>query len=59
MEQVGRYESPEENPFFPENLPPSMVPPHDDPEVSIHLNLSFQFYIYFQVYHRKPIFFHC
>lgn len=31
--KVGRYESPEENPFFPENLPPSAVPPHDDPEV--------------------------
>lgn len=31
--KVGRYESPEENPFFPENLPPSAVPPHDDPKV--------------------------
>ncbi|XP_059658246.1 chorismate mutase 2 isoform X2 [Cornus florida] len=28
---VGRYESPEENPFFPDNLPPSLLPPHNYP----------------------------
>lgn len=25
----GRYKNPEETPFFPENLPPSMVPPYN------------------------------
>lgn len=27
--QAGRYENPEENPFFPDDLPPSMVPTND------------------------------
>ncbi|XP_058224667.1 chorismate mutase 2 [Rhododendron vialii] len=31
--KVGRYESPEENPFFPENLPPLIVPAHNIPQV--------------------------
>lgn len=30
---AGRYENPEEHPFFPDNLPPSLVPPHKYPEV--------------------------
>ncbi|XVE53533.1 hypothetical protein DITRI_Ditri03aG0010600 [Diplodiscus trichospermus] len=30
---AGRYENPEEHPFFPENLPPSLVPCHKYPEV--------------------------
>ncbi|KAM5564683.1 chorismate mutase 2 [Rosa sericea] len=42
--QAGRYEIPEELPFFPENLPPSLLPPPADPPVlhpaaaSINLN---------------------
>lgn len=31
--QVGRYENPEEQPFSPENLPPSLVPPQANPPV--------------------------
>ncbi|KAL7001767.1 Chorismate mutase 2 [Sarracenia purpurea var. burkii] len=31
--QVGRYESPEEIPFFPDNLPTSVLPPHNSPGV--------------------------
>ncbi|XP_021820946.1 chorismate mutase 2 [Prunus avium] len=31
--KVGRYENPEEQPFFPENLPPSLVPPQANPPV--------------------------
>ncbi|XVE97336.1 hypothetical protein REPUB_Repub03eG0010900 [Reevesia pubescens] len=31
--KVGRYENPEEHPFFPDNLPPSLVPHHKYPEV--------------------------
>lgn len=30
---AGRYENPEEHPFFPENLPPSLVPRHKYTEV--------------------------
>ncbi|GAV84305.1 hypothetical protein CFOL_v3_27749, partial [Cephalotus follicularis] len=31
--KAGRYENPEENPFFPENIPPSLVPPYNNPPV--------------------------
>nr|ACM45078.1 chorismate mutase 01 [Vitis vinifera] len=31
--KAGRYENPEENPFFPDDLPPSMVPTHDYKQV--------------------------
>ncbi|XAR69989.1 Chorismate mutase [Bertholletia excelsa] len=31
--KVGKYESPEENPFFPDNLPPLLVPSRDYPPV--------------------------
>ncbi|KAA8525600.1 hypothetical protein F0562_007455 [Nyssa sinensis] len=31
--KAGRYESPEEHPFFPSNLPTSLVPPHNYPYV--------------------------
>ena len=31
--QAGRYENPEEHPFFPDNLPPSLVPRHKYPKV--------------------------
>ncbi|XP_021277441.1 chorismate mutase 2 isoform X2 [Herrania umbratica] len=31
--KAGRYENPEEHPFFPDNLPPSQVPPQKNPEV--------------------------
>ncbi|ONI32912.1 hypothetical protein PRUPE_1G393400 [Prunus persica] len=31
--KVGRYENPEEQPFSPENLPPSLVPPQANPPV--------------------------
>ncbi|XP_017983875.1 PREDICTED: chorismate mutase 2 isoform X1 [Theobroma cacao] len=31
--KAGRYENPEEHPFFPDNLPPLQVPPHKYPEV--------------------------
>ncbi|XP_017983877.1 PREDICTED: chorismate mutase 2 isoform X3 [Theobroma cacao] len=30
--KAGRYENPEEHPFFPDNLPPLQVPPHKYPE---------------------------
>ncbi|XP_031279656.1 chorismate mutase 2 isoform X1 [Pistacia vera] len=30
---VGRYENPEEHPFFPDNLPGSLLPPHNYPQV--------------------------
>ncbi|GMP83734.1 hypothetical protein CsSME_00037543 [Camellia sinensis var. sinensis] len=33
MLQFGRYESPEENPFFPDSLPPLVVPPHNYPQI--------------------------
>ncbi|XP_031279657.1 chorismate mutase 2 isoform X2 [Pistacia vera] len=29
---VGRYENPEEHPFFPDNLPGSLLPPHNYPQ---------------------------
>nr|WGT69856.1 Chorismate mutase 3 [Crinum x powellii] len=29
----GRYQNPEENPFFPENLPSPLVPPYNHPQV--------------------------
>ncbi|KAK8980347.1 hypothetical protein V6N11_061558 [Hibiscus sabdariffa] len=41
---AGRYENPEESPFFPDNLPPSQVPPHKFPRLlhpagrSVNLN---------------------
>ena len=35
MLQAGRYENPEENPFFPDDLPPSMVPTHDYKQVTL------------------------
>ncbi|MBA0865390.1 hypothetical protein Goshw_011718 [Gossypium schwendimanii] len=31
--KAGRYENPEEHPFFPDDLPPSQVPPHKYPRV--------------------------
>ncbi|XP_039050944.1 chorismate mutase 2-like isoform X1 [Hibiscus syriacus] len=31
--KVGRFENPEEHPFFPDNLPPSLVPHYKFPEV--------------------------
>ncbi|MBA0774251.1 hypothetical protein Gotri_009472 [Gossypium trilobum] len=31
--KAGRYENPEEHPFFPDDLPPSQVPPHTYPRV--------------------------
>ncbi|KAK9141555.1 hypothetical protein Syun_010955 [Stephania yunnanensis] len=31
--KVGRYASPEENPFFPDGLPPQLFPPHNYPSV--------------------------
>ncbi|XP_071731039.1 chorismate mutase 1, chloroplastic-like [Rutidosis leptorrhynchoides] len=31
--QVGRYKSPDENPFFPDNLPEPMLPPLEYPQV--------------------------
>ncbi|MBA0690582.1 hypothetical protein Goari_008248 [Gossypium aridum] len=31
--KAGRYENPEEYPFFPDDLPPSQVPPHKYPRV--------------------------
>ncbi|KAF5748122.1 Chorismate mutase [Tripterygium wilfordii] len=31
--KAGRFQNPEEHQFFPENLPPSLVPPHDYPKV--------------------------
>ncbi|KAL3500325.1 hypothetical protein ACH5RR_039418 [Cinchona calisaya] len=31
--KFGRYQSPEENPFFPDNLPDSLVPPQSHPQV--------------------------
>ncbi|KAJ9167658.1 hypothetical protein P3X46_019272 [Hevea brasiliensis] len=31
--KAGRYENPEENPFFPNGLPPSVVPTHKYPQV--------------------------
>ncbi|XP_010265597.1 PREDICTED: chorismate mutase 2 [Nelumbo nucifera] len=31
--KVGRYESPEENPFFPDALPPPVVTPYNYPQV--------------------------
>ncbi|CAL5419362.1 unnamed protein product [Camellia sinensis] len=31
--KFGRYESPEENPFFPDSLPPLVVPPHNYPQI--------------------------
>ncbi|KAK8645248.1 hypothetical protein V6N13_119091 [Hibiscus sabdariffa] len=42
--KAGRYENPEENPFFPDNLPPSQAPPHKFPRLlhpagmSVNLN---------------------
>ncbi|MED6206565.1 Chorismate mutase 2, variant 2 [Stylosanthes scabra] len=44
--KVGRYNNPEENPFFPENLPPSLVPPYPFTEflhpkaASVNINKS-------------------
>lgn len=38
--KAGRYENPEENPFFPENLPHSVVPPHDYPKFLHHPGAS-------------------
>ncbi|MBA0835918.1 hypothetical protein Goarm_008168, partial [Gossypium armourianum] len=29
--KAGRYENPKEHPFFPDDLPPSQVPPHKYP----------------------------
>ncbi|XP_052186945.1 chorismate mutase 2 [Diospyros lotus] len=31
--KIGRYESPEETPFFPDHLPPLLVPPRDYPQI--------------------------
>ncbi|KAF5192630.1 Chorismate mutase [Thalictrum thalictroides] len=31
--KVGRYTSPEEHPFFPDDLPPPLTPPHNYPQV--------------------------
>lgn len=33
-QQAGRYENPEEHPFFPVNLPGSLLPPQKYPQVS-------------------------
>ncbi|XP_061354339.1 chorismate mutase 2-like isoform X2 [Gastrolobium bilobum] len=44
--KAGRYENPEENPFFPENLPPSIVPAYPFTQIlhpgasSININKS-------------------
>ncbi|CAJ1972397.1 unnamed protein product [Sphenostylis stenocarpa] len=44
--KAGRYKNPEENPFFPENLPPSSVPSYPFPQflhpgaASININKS-------------------
>ncbi|KAL2317979.1 hypothetical protein Fmac_031855 [Flemingia macrophylla] len=51
--QAGRYKNPEENPFFPENLPPSVVPSYPFTEIlhpgaaSININKSI-WKMYFQ-----------
>lgn len=34
MQKAGRYENPEEIPFFPDNLPHSFVPPFKYPQVN-------------------------
>ncbi|ONK70444.1 uncharacterized protein A4U43_C05F33790 [Asparagus officinalis] len=31
--KVGRYQNPEENPFFPDDLPSPMLPPYDYPQI--------------------------
>ncbi|XP_044471515.1 chorismate mutase 2-like [Mangifera indica] len=31
--RAGRYENPEENPFFPDNLPGSLLPPYNYPKI--------------------------
>ncbi|KAH7523965.1 hypothetical protein FEM48_Zijuj06G0068100 [Ziziphus jujuba var. spinosa] len=31
--KTGRYQNPEEHPFFPDDLPPSLVPPYDFPPI--------------------------
>ncbi|XP_022142025.1 chorismate mutase 2 isoform X2 [Momordica charantia] len=50
--KAGRYENPEENPFFPKDLPRPLVPPHKYPNVlhpagaSINMNKAiWDFYI--------------
>ncbi|TKY58048.1 Chorismate mutase 2 [Spatholobus suberectus] len=51
--KAGRYKNPEENPFFPENLPPSMVPSYPFTQIlhpgaaSIDINKSI-WKMYFQ-----------
>ncbi|KAJ4707780.1 Chorismate mutase [Melia azedarach] len=37
---AGRYENPEEHPFFPDNLPRSLVPPYNYPPVLHHAATS-------------------
>lgn len=41
MKQCGRYENPEEHPFFPDALPSSLVPSHEYPNVILRETLFF------------------